>query len=413
MSVVSTTEATALAAALSEMLTAPADELARHARIVSRAADDVEVAAAETADASVRHALMEQVDAARGAAASAREQARWSALANGRKKLLEGALQRKQEDDGAAAVIAREINDGLRRVTAVVQEEVERSRAAGGVMDESGRRLRMTGDQHVRYRDKLRSGAGTLSELKRVDLVASVAVILSFLFFFLVTGYVVSRRLANSNTATYLVRPMARIVYAPVRVMVKLFQLFARITTKRAARRPVVTGAEDADVKKKAQEGREDLSFSADTTDHVDEALGNVIGNLDANTASGEESTDGFTVDTASIQSTDVGVLIVTEESEPSKQDSSVFFEEELPKSVEKGAPSASIGSGRDSSDVTDGELSVPSHVENMMTMSRQTESLIDTGKMVHPLEHNQKENNNLLQEEVEDDYQIAGHEDL
>lgn len=412
MSAVSTTEATVLAAALSAMLTAPADELARYARIVLRAADDVEVAAAETVDAAVRHALMEQVDAARGAAASAREQARWTALANGRKKLLEGAVEPKREEEGAAAVIAKEINDGLRRVTAVVQEEVERSRAAGGVVDESGRRLRMTRDQHVRYGDKLRSGAGTLTELKRVDMVANGAVILSFLFFFLVTGYVVSQRLTNSNTATYLVKPLAKIVFAPVRFMAKLVRIFSSKSAKRAALRPVVTGAEEADIKEKAWEGQEDLSFSTITSDHMDEALSTFAENRDGRAKSVEKSDGGLNVDTAGSKDTDVEDLVITEESGPPQHDSSIFIDERLPKSGVKGA--SSTGSGRDSGDAVDnGELPVSSIAENMETESRRMESLVNTEKLVHPAEFNNNENDNLQQQEAGDNYRAAGHEEL
>lgn len=220
-------EASALASALSALLSSPPDQLAKSARAVSRAADDAEIAAAETVDVAARRALMEQVDAARGAATAAREQAKRVALEKGRDKLLGTDTEKENKNGsskGAAADIAKDINDGLRRITAVVKEEVDRSRAAGEVVEESGRRLRMTRDRHGTYGEGLSSGASTLGDLKRTELVANVIVAAGVLFFSIVAAYVVNKKLSNSNTATFLVRPAMKVVLAPVRLVSRFFR---------------------------------------------------------------------------------------------------------------------------------------------------------------------------------------------
>lgn len=228
------TEAAALQQALSTLLcsTLSGGALARQARALSRAADDAEIAATECSDTTKRRALMEQVDTARGAAVQARLQARASAITARHDELLEGAATKddafQKDSDGAAAGLAKEINDGLRRATAVITEEVGRSRAAGMVVEESSRRLRMTRDQHGRYGETLGSGAGTLSELKRSDLIANIAVVLSFALFFFVAAYVAQRRISTSNTATFVVRPIVKIAFAPVRIMARIVKFVRR-----------------------------------------------------------------------------------------------------------------------------------------------------------------------------------------
>lgn len=262
-------ESTALSAALSSLLNCPPTQLARYARLVSRAADDAEVAAAETSDPSTRHALMEQVDVARGAALTARNQARQAALAHDRHALLQNPARPNDtdpSDSAQTAHVAREINDGLRRVTALVKEQVDRSRAAGGVLDESSRRLRMTRDRHASYGHVLASGAATLKDLKTVDLIANVAVLVSFVFFFLVAGYVVNRRLARSNTVVFIVRPAVKIVTAPVRLANAAFSmLFKRAApTKDKSRSPTDSKAQQADLSDKATKGREQPPAASD-----------------------------------------------------------------------------------------------------------------------------------------------------
>lgn len=225
-------EAVALQQALSTLLSSSLSggPLARQARALSRAADDAEVAAAECRDIKHRLALMEQVDAARGAAAQARVHARASALAATRDELLAGAEPDDpfQRDAGAAAGLAEEINDGLRRTTAVVSDEVGRSQATGLVLDESSRRLRRTRDQHGRYGETLRSGFATLSELKRSDVVANIAVVLSFALFFIVAAYVAHGKISRSNMATFLIRPAAKIAFAPVRILARITEFVLR-----------------------------------------------------------------------------------------------------------------------------------------------------------------------------------------
>lgn len=259
-------EAAALEAALSALLssTLSGGALARQARALSRAADDAEVAAAECADAASRRALMEQVDAARGAAVEARRQARISALSAHREELMEGAvgddMPRKDREAGVPAGLAKDINDGLRRATAIVSEEVGRSEAAGRVVDESSRRLRRTRDQHGRYGESLGSGAKTLSELRRTDLIANIAVVLSFAVFFFVAAYVAHRRVSSSNTATFLVRPAAKIVFTPVRIMVRIVAFVLRKPVLNPNVGQAATNRVQADVKGKSRKARENES---------------------------------------------------------------------------------------------------------------------------------------------------------
>lgn len=173
-------------------------------------------------DASTRHNLMEQVNGARAAATEARLQARATALASKRSDLLEALPRREREtgkEPGSAASLAAEINASLRRATAVVAEEVGRSNAAGNVVEESSRRLRMTRDQHGRYGDTLASGGETLGQIRRTKRVANVAVGVSFFVFFAVAFFVARKRVVNSNLATFVVRPTMKVVFAPVRIL--------------------------------------------------------------------------------------------------------------------------------------------------------------------------------------------------
>jgi hypothetical protein len=105
-------------------------------RALDRAADDAE-AAADEAGAADADALAGAVEEARVAADSARAAAKSAARADvraGRRHLLfEGADVGREEGGAVAAKVAEDITAGLRRVTGIVQEELDRTVASGDV----------------------------------------------------------------------------------------------------------------------------------------------------------------------------------------------------------------------------------------------------------------------------------------
>lgn len=133
--------------------------------------------------------------------------------------------------------LAHDINDALRRTSAVVADEVARSRAAGSIVDLSTQRLRSTRDQHGMTQGALRRGGKTLRHLRTSEALANVVVILSFGIFFVVAGYVASRRLRSSIVASVIIRPAAKVAFAPVDIVLR--------TVKRIGRRSSEMNAGD------------------------------------------------------------------------------------------------------------------------------------------------------------------------
>jgi hypothetical protein len=87
------------------------------------------------------------------------------------------------------------------------------------IVDDSSRRLRQTRDTHRGYSSYVESGAETLHSLRREERRANFAIAICFAVFFLVAAYVTQRRIANSNTATYIVKPALRVITLPARVL--------------------------------------------------------------------------------------------------------------------------------------------------------------------------------------------------
>lgn len=104
-------------------------------------------------------------------------------------------------------------------------------------------------DEHGRYGETLGSGASVLSDLKRSDRVANLAVVLSFALFFFVAAYVAHRCISRSNTVTFLVRPAAKIVFAPIRIIAKIMAFVQRKPVVEPKVRAVNTRGSEADVK--------------------------------------------------------------------------------------------------------------------------------------------------------------------
>lgn len=98
-------------------------------RSVISAADDAELTALEETNAQTRSALLAQVADAREEVALARVALRKRA-AEEREELLP---QREGDNTSTAAQVAHQINQSLRRTTAVVSEELARTDAAGHV----------------------------------------------------------------------------------------------------------------------------------------------------------------------------------------------------------------------------------------------------------------------------------------
>lgn len=100
-------------------------------RAAARAADEAEIAALEGHDQAERRAALSALSAAREQIAAARSDLR-SRITAEREQVL-ARDQPAAASTGAAAQAARDINDGLRRATAVLSGELERTRAAGNV----------------------------------------------------------------------------------------------------------------------------------------------------------------------------------------------------------------------------------------------------------------------------------------
>lgn len=104
-------------------------------RAVDRAADDAE-AAADEARGGARAELLRAVEEARAATVAVRAAAKGKAredVRNGKRvQLFEG---RDEKEGGAdeASKVAEDITAGLRRVTGIVQEELDRTQATGDV----------------------------------------------------------------------------------------------------------------------------------------------------------------------------------------------------------------------------------------------------------------------------------------
>lgn len=243
----------ALDVAINQLENAPVDPhaLAAAARNVTRIADEAELTAWETSDRDQRAVLLNQVQTARVAAHTARQTARHYSLTASRDALLgdiasdgrigphgrdsneagckneppgfPSAYTKSTRNEGKSETVrlAHDINDTLRRTTAVVADEVARSRAAGAVVDDSSRVLSRTHDRHVNIGTSLRDGGKTLRRLRTSEALANAVVVISFAIFFLTAGYVASRRLRSSFIASVVVRPAASIVYYPVAALVR------------------------------------------------------------------------------------------------------------------------------------------------------------------------------------------------
>lgn len=213
-----TPELEALSNALQNLSTTKQTSQIPHlARIVTRATDDLELRTLETTDTTLRQNYLSQISHARTCVRAARQKARDLAHETEREQLLPDTDV--PQPQGAAASIAGEINDRLRRTTAVVTDEISRSRAAGDVISESSRRLRMTKTQHGRYGEALLSGGETLKSIRRTDVIANVLLILSFVLFFVIAAHITRRKVVNSNIAAFIVRPGVRVASAPVRLV--------------------------------------------------------------------------------------------------------------------------------------------------------------------------------------------------
>lgn len=175
------------------------DASASTLRNAKRATDDAEVAALELGDAD-RVALLKLVHDARKRMMATRAALRKAAVEK-RAELLQGGIDEKSK---AAASIARDINDALRRATGAVTHEVSRSHAAANVVGSSARTLRATRDKHVQYGAGLKEGRGTLMALKRAERHARFTLYLSLAVFTLVVLWVLWRRWNASYSAAIL-----------------------------------------------------------------------------------------------------------------------------------------------------------------------------------------------------------------
>lgn len=201
-------------AALAALPATPSADLRAALRAVDRAADDGEAAISEVSG-GVAAALSSAVASARAAADAARSGARRAAreeVAAGRRaELLDGGDEDERGGEEGAAKVAEDITAGLRRVTGIVQEEIDRTVATGGVVDDSSRVLGKTRDVHVGYGEGIDSGAETLQMLVRDEKRANCFLGTCFVAFFLVAVFIAQRRVSKSNTATFIVRPIYRV----------------------------------------------------------------------------------------------------------------------------------------------------------------------------------------------------------
>lgn len=201
-------------AALVALPATPSADLRAALRAVDRAADDGEAAISEVSGGAAA-ALSSAVASARAAANAARSGARRAAreeVAAGRRaELLDGGDEDKRGREEGAAKVADDITAGLRRVTGIVQEEIDRTVATAGVVDDSSRVLGKTRDVHVGYGEGIDSGAETLQMLMRDEKRANCFLGTCFVAFFLVAVFIAHRRVSKSNTATFIVRPIYRV----------------------------------------------------------------------------------------------------------------------------------------------------------------------------------------------------------
>jgi hypothetical protein len=96
------------------------------------------------------------------------------------------------------------------------------------IVDDSSKRLRQTRDVHKGYVEHLDSGAETLRMLQREERNANIFLALCFFAFFFFAFFIAQRRIANSNTSTYIVSPMYRAVTFIPRRMGRLAQAVAQ-----------------------------------------------------------------------------------------------------------------------------------------------------------------------------------------
>lgn len=219
----------ALSAALAVLRQGEHDAAA--VRAASRATDDAEVAAMEESNTNAREQLLKAVQAARGEIASARARLRRSASKRKVEQLL--GDNTVKDNQSAAEVVARDINESLRRSTGVVTQEVARSNAAGQVVAESGHTMRRTKDTHESYGRGLKDGASIMKELKRAERRANAVLAVSVAFFAIVVMYVLYRRAQRSVAAAVLIRPALRVASAPFVVAKKMVRIIGRRASAR------------------------------------------------------------------------------------------------------------------------------------------------------------------------------------
>lgn len=228
-------------------------ELAKAARAVTGAADESELNALETRDRELRALMLRRVQEGRIAAHNARKKAREVAMKKARNALFtdEGDVDlsknrfanllpaeivnehrakyaNKSHDSSltgtnrtsVAQQINQDINDSLRRTSALVANEVQRSRAAGNVVADSTRTLARTRDQYHKMSSSINSGGKTLGRLSRTETRANILVALSFAFFFIVVGYIITYRLRTSFVTTAILRPTATVMSYPIVALV-------------------------------------------------------------------------------------------------------------------------------------------------------------------------------------------------
>lgn len=185
-------------------------------RAAARAADEAEMASLEVTDLPARARALAGLKDARAEIAAARERLRARA-ADDRASLLppkdppSGKVGEAGGGITGAAAVANDINASLRRATGTITSELDRSRAAAGVVDAGGRTLRKTRDRQRGYAGQLGEGKDTLRDLRRAERRASGVLALSLVCFACMVVYVVRKRVGNSWTAMLVVRPAVRV----------------------------------------------------------------------------------------------------------------------------------------------------------------------------------------------------------
>lgn len=190
------------------------------ARTVTRLADDLSLVAAETCTEGKRKQLGIQIATARCAASEARAHARSHALSNREELLRRDVDTGRGQEEQSAARVAADINAGLRRAMGVIEGEVERSRAAGGVVRESTRKLRAVREVHGGVKQSVRAGGGVLKRAARKERLADLVVVTCVMVFFVVAAMIVRRRVAGSAVGSVVgsvVGKGGRVVMAPIK----------------------------------------------------------------------------------------------------------------------------------------------------------------------------------------------------